>query len=349
MTLALFLLLALQVTPELRQHVDAGLKAKAAGDLDTAIREFKRVVDLAPQLPAAHVNLGAVYYEKKAYAEAVPSLEKALELDPNLPGAHAMLGAALLAQGYLAASIPHLEKAQSDDLLGVALLESNRPREALLHLEAALAQRPEDPDLLYYVGIAHTKLSKQAFDRLQQTSPDSARARQMMGEAMAATGNREGAERKFRASLALRPDLRGVHFAIGELELAAGNYDRAEAEFRAEVQLAPGSAAAAYKLGAVLANRGRTTEAIAELKKADALQPGMPETLLELGKAMNTAGDPKSASTYLEQVLQSEQKGDLAEAAHFQLAQAYRKLGRTADADREIKLFQSSRSVRKTK
>src|SRR5687767_8573254 len=100
------LLLALQITPALKQHVDAGLSAKARGDLNTAVREFRRVVELAPNLAAAHVNLGAVYFEKKDYTEAIPSLRKAVELDANLLGAHAMLGAALLSQGYAAASIP---------------------------------------------------------------------------------------------------------------------------------------------------------------------------------------------------------------------------------------------------
>src|SRR5579862_5608910 len=108
MIAALVLLLALQATPELKQHVDAGLKAKSAGDLDAAIREFQRVVELAPNLAAAHVNLGAVYYEKKDYTHAIPPLRKALELNPDLPGAQGMLGVALLAQGYAAESIPHL-------------------------------------------------------------------------------------------------------------------------------------------------------------------------------------------------------------------------------------------------
>ena len=88
----LWMLIAFQVTPELRQHVDAGLKAKAAGDLDTAVREFMRVAELAPDLAAAHVNLGAVYLEKKDSAKAIPPLRKALQLNPDLPGAHGMLG-----------------------------------------------------------------------------------------------------------------------------------------------------------------------------------------------------------------------------------------------------------------
>lgn len=126
MIAALVLFLALQVTSELRQHVEAGVKAKAAGDLDTAIREFRRVAELAPDLAAAHVNLGAVYVEKKDYSAAIPPLRKALELNPDLTGAHSMLGTALLAEGFASEALAHLEKAQNDDLLGVALLGACR-------------------------------------------------------------------------------------------------------------------------------------------------------------------------------------------------------------------------------
>src|SRR6266702_489616 len=197
--IALFaLLVALQAAPtELKRHVDAGLAAKRAGDLDTAVREFQRVVELAPGLAAAHVNLGAVYYEKKDYGHAIPSLRKALELNPDLPGAHGMLGVALLAQGYAAESSPHLEKAKSGEVLGVALLEAGRAREAVDKLEEALEKQPDNPDLLYYLSQAHARLAKQAFDALAERSPDSARTRQMLGETRAAAGNRDAAVRSF--------------------------------------------------------------------------------------------------------------------------------------------------------
>ncbi|HEY2981903.1 MAG TPA: tetratricopeptide repeat protein [Anaerolineales bacterium] len=341
------LALALQAAPDLNLHVEAGLKAKRAGDLDTAIREFKRVVELAPGMAAAHVNLGAAYYEKKDYAGATPSLRKALEINPDLPGAHGMLGAALLAQGYASESIPHLEKAQAADLLGVAFLESGRVREAIDALEAALQKRPGDPDLLYYLSQAHGRLSKQVFDRLADQSPASARTLQMLGEAHAAAGNRDAAETEFRAALAMRADLRGVHLALGELYLGSGDYESAESEFREEIHLAPGSAAAAYKLGTVLLNRGRVREAVGELKRANGLRPGMPETLLELGKATAAVGEFASAETLLQKVVEQEQASRLAESAHFQLAQIYRRLGRPADADREMKRFQELRKTRK--
>ena len=347
MKFALIFLVAFQITPELRQHIAAGIKAKSGGDLDTAIREFQRVVELAPNLAAAHVNLGAVYLQKKDYANSIPPLRRALELNADLPGAHAMLGTALLAQGYARDSIPHLENGQADDLLGVALLESGRARDAVDRLEAALQKRPNDPDLLYYLAQAHAQLSKQVFEGLRGNNPDSPRTHQVLAEAQAAAGNRAAAEEHFRTALSMRPDLRGVHHALGELFLESGDYERAESEFRAEAQLAPGSAATAYKLGLVLANLGRTAEAVAQLKRADALQPEMPETLLELGKTLNASGDAISAEGYLRRVLALEQHSRIAESAHFELAQVYRKLGCPADAERETQAFQELRAKRK--
>jgi tetratricopeptide (TPR) repeat protein len=270
-----------------------------------------------------------------------------VELQDDLPGAHALLGTALLAQGFAADAVLHLRKGHEEDLLGVALLESGSVREALDRLEAALAHRPNDPDLLYYLSHAHEQLSKQIFETLQQKHPDSARTHQITAEALASSGNRERAEKYFRLALSSRADLRGVHFALGELVLQAGDYAGAEREFRAELELSPGSAAAAYKLGSVLANQGRTEEAIAQLRLADRLQRDMPETLLELGKTLNAAGDAISAEPVLRRLLTLETAGALAETAHFQLAQAYRKLGRAADAEREMKLFNKLRGARR--
>jgi tetratricopeptide (TPR) repeat protein len=153
----------------------------------------------------------------------------------------------------------------------------------------------------------------------------------------------------FRAAILKRPDLRGVHYAIGDLLLKAGDYEKAEAEFRAELHLTPGSAAACYKLGLVLANRGLTNESLMQLRRANELAPNMPETLLELGKALAAAGDVKSSESVLRQVLAAERDSALAEAAHFHLAQVYRRLGRTADADRELKSFQQLRSRQSAK
>jgi tetratricopeptide (TPR) repeat protein len=117
-----------------------------------------------------------------------------------------------------------------------------------------------------------------------------------------------------------------------------------EREFRAEARLVPGSAAAAYKLGVVLMTRGEATAALQELGRANELKSGMPETLLELGRAQASTGATAAAEKSFQQILEQETGSRLAEAAHFQLAQLYRKSGRLAEADQEMKRFQQLRS-----
>ena len=258
-----------------------------------------------------------------------------------------MLGAALLSQGFASAALPHLEKVQVHNLLGVALLELNRDREAVDHLEAALEKNPDDPDLLYYLSEAHGRLAKSAADRLMQNGRDSARAEQVRGETAAASGNQAAARKYFLAALGKRPDLRGIHEELGESFLLAGDHGLAEKEFRAELQLAPGSAVAHFKLGSVLLSRGQAAEAIAELRQACQLKPESPEILLALGKALLAAGDAREAADALERLLHLSPDSEEAKAAHLQLAQAYRKLGRPVEAAQQIELFRESRQADK--
>ena len=69
--------------------------------------------------------------------------------------------------------------------------------------------------------------------------------------------------------------------------------------------------------------------------------------LRALGKATAASAETGTAETLFQRVLDREQTSILAESAHFQLAQIYRKQGRLPDADREMKLFQEMRKNRK--
>lgn len=346
MILLFVLLAAAQVTPELKQAVEAGLKAKQAGDLKSAAVEFRKVVQLAPTLAAAHVNLGAVLFEQQDYSNAIPSLQKALELNPQLPGAELMLGTSQLSLGYAADAIPHLEKTQAIDLLGIALVETGRDREAVDRLEAALANRPGDPDLLYYLGRAHMRLAKQSYD---QVTPDSARGHQLRAETSAAAGRREAAVKDYGTALSKRASLRGVHLALGDLAVESGDVETAVKEFAEEFRLTPGTALAAFRYGKALLTKGASAEGLKVLRRADELRPEMPETLVELGKAEVAVGDPARAEKAWKKVIELEPESSLAETSHFQLAQLYRRLKRTADADRETQKFRELQSKRSGK
>jgi protein O-GlcNAc transferase len=311
--------------------------------LEDAISEFKKVTELAPSFAAGFVNLGAALLENREYAAAIPPLRQALALDPRLTGAEQMLGYALLTAGYAAEAIPHLEKVQAQDALGIAQLKTGKLPEAIQNLNAALAKRPNDPDLLYYLGRASGLLSKEVFDTLESAYPNSARAHQSLAENYAALRKVPEAETEYKAALDIRPDTPGVHLALGELYALASEWPKAEEEFRGEAKLEPGDAESAYRLGEALLQNGKTKEAKAQLQQADQLRPEMPETLLSLGKAALLEGDLGMAERAWSQVVGIEKSGPLAEQAHFNLAGLYRKKGQPAEAEREMELFRTMR------
>src|SRR5271167_2543028 len=326
------------------QHLHAGVEADKSGQLDSAVAEFQKAIDLDPKLGAAFVDLGQVFIEKREYAAAISPLKHALELNPNIEGAHQLLGYALLAQGYPAEAIPHLEKAHDEDTLGIALLDAGRLPEALTVLQKAVARNPDDPDLLYYFGRASGLLSKQAFDTLEAHFPDSARAHQMMAQNYAVLRELPSAEREFNEALRLRPQTAGLHLELGYLYARAQQWDKAEEQFRLETELQPGSAFAAYRLGESLLQLGKFHEARKALAHSNELKPDMPETLYQLGKAESLDNDNAAAQKSWAHLLSLESDTPLAAQAHFGLAGIYRKQGKATEAEHEMEQFRKLQS-----
>ncbi len=335
------------LSPDAVQHAKAGLAARQAGHLDEAIAEFRKVTELAPQFPAAFVNLGAAYLEKRNYADAIPALRRALELNDQLAGAHQMLGYALLAQGYAADAITQFEKAGDTDGLGVAQLKAGLYAEALPNLEAALRKHPGDPDLLYYAGRAAGLLGKQNIDTLIASQPDSARSHQALGDNLAALRRVPEAEHEYLEALRLRPGTPGIHLALGVLYSTAGDWVKAESEFAEEAHLQPGDAETAYRHGYALLQNGKASAAMAELNRSDKLRPDMPETLYALGKAAALDDKRQDALKAWKRLLAIEDRGPLAAQAHFGLATLYRKQGDTAAASKEMAEFDKLQASQK--
>jgi tetratricopeptide (TPR) repeat protein len=336
----LFLFVAWQIlSPEVLQHMQAGAEAEKNGHFDVAIAEFHKVTELEPGVAAGFVNLGQAYLENRDYGRAIPQLKQALKLSPDLRPAHQLLGYALLAQGYAAEAIPHLEKAEDNAALGIAQLEAGQLPDAVANLQAALAKRSNDPDLLYYYGRASGLLSKQSIDTLIATYPDSARAHQAMAENYYVLRQMPQAEKEFQEAIRLRPDFPKIHLELGLVYAGASQWLKAEETFRAETKLQPGSAEAAYRLGNALLQQGKVRDARGELARADQLQPEMPETLYSLGKAASLESDAASAEKAWKKVIELEKGSALAAQTHFALAGLYRKQGKSAEAEREMEEF----------
>jgi len=340
------LCLALQsISSEAAQHMDAGVAAHRQGHFDAAIAEFQKATEAAPNLTEAFLNLGEEYMQTRNYGAAIAPLKRALALRPDLEAAHLQLGYALLSQGFPAEAIPHLERVHAVEALGIAQIETGQYQEAVSNLSAALINRPNDPDLLYYLGRAGGLLSKRAVDTLMEAYPDSARSHQAMAENYYVLRQMPQAEKEFREALRQRPDIPRLHLELGLVYAGASQWDKAEEEFRAECKLQPGNAEASYRLGHALLQGGKAQEAQRELERTDRVKPDMPETLYSLGKAASLNGNAALAEKSWLHLIEIEKQTPLAAQAHFGLAGLYRKEGKQAKAESELQEFRKAQKT----
>jgi Flp pilus assembly protein TadD len=342
---ALILYLAIQASAAetADQHQAAGVAALKAAQVSQAIIEFKKVIELDPTDGPGYYGLGVAYMQSGEYGSAISPLKKALELDSSLTVVHLPLGYALLWQGYATEALPHLEKANDKAGIGIAQLENGDLPNAVQNLQSAVAESPRNPELIYYLARATGLLSKQLYDTLLATYPNTPRANLAEAENYAALRQQEEAEAHYKAALKQKSDLPGAHLALGVFYATASKWPEAEEEFQVAAKQQPGSAEAAYRLGAALLQDGKAHDARVELERANRLMPDMPETLVSLGKAESMENNAAAAQKAWSRVIELEKTGPLASQAHFGLAGIYRKQGKTEDAAREMKLYQDAK------
>ena len=142
------------------------------GDADAAALLFARIVEARP-IPQTHVLVGRAYRDAGVFDRARAELQAALRQDPRTRRAHYYLGTVAVKEkglGGLPEAIEEfgaeLKVAPADPLasleLGVALVESQRPAEALPALETAARSGPEQSRTLAYLGRAQLRLDRPA-------------------------------------------------------------------------------------------------------------------------------------------------------------------------------------------
>jgi eukaryotic-like serine/threonine-protein kinase len=80
-------------------NVSVAQSSMAVGDVDSAIEFGKKVIDLDPNFPRGHEELGLAYLAKRLYPEAITEFQKAVELSGRARRSLACLGSAFAMSG----------------------------------------------------------------------------------------------------------------------------------------------------------------------------------------------------------------------------------------------------------
>jgi len=323
---------ALRFNPAAVQvHQTLGVLLLMQGDAEAALPHLEK--GHSPEL------LGLAYLETGRLGSAIAELEAALVKQPNDPSLLYYFGratdvASKRSAEQLAKLTPTLA-GKSSAAADIGNGNAKWPPQDLLSLQSSLAKQPNDPGLLSAFSRATEQVSKQAFDRILQSSANSARAHQVLAERYVDSGHLPEAEREYAASLALTPNAPFVHLALGNVFASEGKWSAAVAEFRQETQLRPLSADAFYSLGSALLEQREPRSALVQLVEADRLRPDTPQILLALGRAAFAAQDVTRAEAAWTKLLGIDDQSGLAASAHLGLSMLYRQAGKSLEADHE--------------
>ncbi len=238
----------------LQKYSQAGQQALAAGHYDEAESDFKKLLQIDPNIAEIHATLGVVYFQEKKFDQAVPELRHALRLKPGLAKASTLLAMSLSEVGEYQEALPGLEKGfqQATDpatkrMCGLQLMRTytglQRDRDAVTVALELNRLYPNDPEILYQTGRIYGNFAFLTIHKLEVVAPTSIWRHQAAAEAFESEGSTNLAIGEYREVLKLDPHRVKIHYRIGRTLLARWELnhapeDRAEAaqEFEQELQ-----------------------------------------------------------------------------------------------------------------
>ncbi|MDG2206516.1 MAG: tetratricopeptide repeat protein [Pirellulales bacterium] len=235
----------LEIEKDMPWFYNQGVVLENQGQIEAALENFRKVVEMAPTNETALLNIGKALTKHGKAQEAVPILRQVCKLAPENPETHVSLGTALLDMG---------------DIQG-----------AVLELEKGIARKPDYPNAHNSLGAAFARSGDlvQAVKEFQLAvaqNPDHAAAHNNLGSALAQQGKWKEAALAHRKALQINPAYANAAENLATAFLAINLPDQAIEQYEIALKIAPESHKTRQRQIAILCDRGLIAAAIGHLR-----------------------------------------------------------------------------------
>jgi tetratricopeptide (TPR) repeat protein len=214
--------------------------ALAAEQYDKAEKEYRDVLRLAPEDPAALRQLGTIYLDQGQVLQAYPLLKKLSELQPDDPEIQLKLGLIYLSLGgYTEARDAALQ-----------VLDKQPNQERALMLLADGSRKPED-----------IEDARKLIESLREKDQDHPQYHLALGALDLRQNDQARAESEFKAALNLDPKSSDVYAALATLYWSRNDLKEAGQAFKTAVELAPPRSPIRLRYADFLLKTGANAEA----------------------------------------------------------------------------------------
>lgn len=137
--------------------VDLGTALAQMGRVEEAVQQFEAALPHTASKSRIHLNLSMGLIQMGREEQALEHCRKSVETDPNFTEAHFQLANLLMRRGLVDEAVPHYGRVVELDpgnafahfMGAMALVRTQRWREARSRLQAGLTALPEDTDLMH--------------------------------------------------------------------------------------------------------------------------------------------------------------------------------------------------------
>lgn len=285
------------------------------GDAQAAITLLERLAASGGPTKGVQHELGVAYYRTGKLLPAEQAFARAVKENPD-----------------------DLESVQ---MLGLTYYRLGRPADAIPFLEKVRQWTPNaNADANYVLGLCYVNTrrfddARVAFATQFDILPNSGPAFLLLSKMLMQLNFPENAAESAKKAIGLAPELPLAHFLIGEYYLSKSDTDQALREFEKERAINPANGAVYDRLGDVYTRLGKYQQAQESLAKAIALDKSSTGPFIQMGKVLLRRDDPQTSLLYLQHAEKMDPGNYL---THTLLGQAYRSLGRTGDAKKEIEM-----------
>jgi tetratricopeptide (TPR) repeat protein len=341
--------------PRVMQLYGEAKSAEQRGDVAGAVAKYKSILAIAPQIGPAYNNLGALYLKAREYSKAIATLRQGLKVDPTMYSATALLGICYYEDGQYTAAREPLESAvrrnpndnNAEFYLASDLIKLRDFGPAAAHLDELTKREPNNQQVWYMLGNVYIQLSEQAFSKIDAINPNSVLSHEVRGDVMASMKNFDGALVEYKKAVDIAPRQPGTHYKLGDAYWQLQDWSDATEQFQAELANDPSNCDAQWKLGDILLEQHlRPDEALIDVDKALQTCPYLTQAKEARATALIRLNRGAEAVPDLEAAIKANPDEP---RLHFLLAQAYRGIGKTSEANAEMatfaKLEQSARAA----
>ena len=285
------------------------------GQLEEGIAKVRDVLAADPDVIEAHTMLGNMNVKAHRLPDAIAAYQKALAIDPEHEGAAWSLALAYRDAGKL-------DEARA----GFERVRHLNPRDArpLYQLAGLSVQRGD------FAGAAAT------LEEGLKLGGDRSAFLVKLGEARLELKQLDAAQAALLDAIKLKPTQSMAHYDLGLIYEARGQWQDAVAAYETEIALSPKLYQPHFNLAKLLSRDGRAAEAVTHFRAAVDRNPGFGTGFLYLAKAMLDTNDLTGAEQAARRGLDSKPEAGMVPLGHYVLADVYSRLGREAEAAREI-------------